>query len=336
MNRAATIVPWGTFLLCGVGLPSQASAQKPEVSAVQVQMRHVDFHVDSSIVLKIESLRGELQPTSPDHFPYFDDKSSFVLSIDSARIGITPASLGDLLNRYTFAYPGSPLRRLRISVEKGQIRQQGTMRGIAFNILADLTLTPTGELRLHPSSVKAAGIGVGGLMKFFGLHLEKLVKLEGVRGVRIDQDDFYLDPPRLLPPPLVKGRVGGVQVTDSAMVLTFQPPDSSKVKPLTVPDPKAANYMFYRGGVLRFGKLTMHDADLMIVDANPQDPFDFYLDHYNAQLVAGYEKNTPDHGLIVVMQDYSRTPPLPGETHHRKNQPASVPALPRSRSPRQI
>ncbi len=200
------------------------------------------------------------------------------------------------------------------------------MKGISFNILADLTLTPTGELRLHPSSVKAAGIGVGGLMKFFGLHLEKLVKLEGVRGVRIDKDDFYLDPPRLLPPPLVKGRVGGVQVTDTAMVLTFQPVDSSKVKPLTVPDPKAANYMFYRGGVLRFGKLTMHDADLMIVDANPQDPFDFYLDHYNAQLVAGYEKNTPDHGLIVVMQDYSKTPPLPGEAHHRKNQPASVSA----------
>ena len=207
MNGAAAVVWWGTFLLCGAG-PSRALAQKPEVSAVQVQMRHVDFHVDSSIVLKIESLRGELQPTSPEHSPYFDDKSSFVLSIDSARIGITPASLGDLLNRYTFAYPGSPLRRLRISVEKGQIRQQGTMKGISFNILADLTLTPTGELRLHPSSVKAAGIGVGGLMKFFGLHLEKLVKLEGVRGVRIDQDDFYLDPPRLLPPPLVKGTGG--------------------------------------------------------------------------------------------------------------------------------
>src|SRR3954453_1872076 len=298
-------------LLPGAALPPTAAAQKPEATPVQVQMRHTDFHVDSSIVLHIDFLRGELRPTSAEHSPYFDDKNSFILAIDSARIAIAPARLGDLLNRYTFAYPGSPLRRLRISVDQGHIKQQGTMRGISFTILGDLSLMSDGELRLHPSSVKAAGIGVGGLMKFFGLHLEKLVKLRGVRGVRIDKDDFYLDPPRLLPPPLVKGRVGGVEVTDTAMVLTFQPADSSKVKPLTVPDPKAANYMFYRGGVLRFGKLTMHDADLMIVDANPQDPFDFYLDHYNAQLVAGYEKNTPDHGLIVVMQDYSRTPPLP-------------------------
>jgi hypothetical protein len=276
-------------------------------------MRHTDFHVDSSIVLRIEFLRGELRRTSAQHSPYFDDKNSFTIVLDSARIAIAPRLLGDLLNRYTFAYPGSPLRRLSVSVEKGQIKQQGTMRGISFTILGDLTLTPKGELRLHPSSVKAAGVGVGGLMRFFGLHLEKLVKLRGVRGVRIDKDDFYLFPPDLLPPPLVKGRVTAVQVTDTAMVLTFRSIDSAEVKPLTVPDTKAKNYMFYQGGVLRFGKLTMNDADLMIVDAEPEDPFDFYLDHYNAQLVAGYEKNTPDHGLIVVMPDYKRTPPLPGK-----------------------
>jgi hypothetical protein len=301
-------------LLAGVALPTRATGQKPEATPVQVQMRHVDFHVDSTIVLHIEFLRGELQPTSAGHSPYFDDKNSFTLAIDSARIAIAPRSLGDLLNRYTFAYPGSPLRRLRISVEKGQIKQQGTMRGISFTILGDLSLTKAGELRLHPSSVKAAGIGVGGLMKFFGLHLEKLVKLRGVRGVRIDKDDFYLNPPTLLPPPLVKGRVGAVQLTDSAMTLTFQPTDSAEVKLLTVPEPKATNYMFYRGGVLRFGKLTMHDTDMMIIDAEPQDPFDFFLDQYNAQLVAGYEKNTPDHGLLVFMPDFKRTPPLPSKT----------------------
>jgi hypothetical protein len=298
---ACLAVPWIT-------------AQSPGLTTVQVQMRHTDFHVDSSIVLRIGYLRGELQPTSTEHPPYFDDKHSFTLRIDSARIAIAPALLGDLLNRYTFAYPDSPLRRLKLSVEKGQVRQQGTMRGISFTIVGDLTLTPKGELHLHPNSIKAAGIGVGGLMKLFGLHLEKLVKLRGVRGVRIEKDEFYLSPAELLPPPLARGRVGAVEVTDTAVALTFRPIDSAEtIKPLAVPDPKAVNYMFYRGGVLRFGKLTMHDTDLLIVDAEPKDPFDFFLDHYNAQLVAGYEKNTPDHGLIVVMPDYKRTPPLPGK-----------------------
>jgi hypothetical protein len=294
-------------------LPPLEAAGQDSAGNVGVQMRHVDFHIDSTIVLHIGYLRGDLRPTSPRHSPYFDDKSSFVLSIDSARIGISPGGLASLLNRYTFAYPGSPLKKLRITIEKGRLKQQGEMHGISFTMIGDLTLTPDGELRLHPRSIKTAGVGVGGLMKFFGLHLEKLVKVKGARGLRIEKDDFFLSPTELLPPPAVKGRVGAVEVSDSEIVQVFQPPAGTEIRPLTVPSAKAANYMYYRGGVLRFGKLTMHDTDLLIVDAEPEDPFDFFLDQYNAQLVAGYSKNTPDHGLIVLMQDYKRTPPLPGK-----------------------
>lgn len=319
------IKPWciaGLWLLAPLDALAQHQAEN-----VAVQMRHVDFHVDSSIVLQIGYLRGELQPTSPGHAPYFDEKQSFTLAIDSARIGISPRSLSDLLNRYAFAYPGSPLRRITITIEKGLLRQRGTMRGISFDMLGELTLTPDGELRIHPKSVKAAGIGVGGLMKFFGLHLDKLLKLRGGRGVRIQKDDFFLSPTAILPPPLVTGRVGAVEVKDSEIVQVFRPQAEATVRPLMVPDAKAENYMFYRGGVLRFGKLTMHDADMMIVDAEPADPFDFFLDQYNAQLVAGYSKNTPDHGLIVYMPDYRKTPPLPDKPKaaaHRVATPDAV------------
>ena len=57
-------------------------------------------------------------------------------------------------------------------------------------------------------------------------------------------------------------------------------------------------------GVLRFGKLTMDDTDLLIQDADRQDWFDFWLDRYNDQLVAGSSRNTRDHGLIVQMPDW--------------------------------
>lgn len=304
----------GKYFLAAVWFaPTSTALAQQEAQNVAVQMRHVDFHVDSSIVLHIAYLRGELRPTSPQHSPYFDDKHSFTLGIDSAHIGITPKGLSDLLNRYTFAYPGSPLRRLTISIEKGRIKQQGTMRGISFTTLSDLTLTADGELRLHPKSIKAEGIGVGGLMKLFGLHLDKLVKLRRNSGVRIEKNDFFLSPAALLPPPTVNGRVGSVEVSDSEIVQVFRPPAGKEVRHLPVPDPKASNYMYYRGNVLRFGKLTMHDTDLLILDAVPEDPFDFFLDEYKAQLVAGYSRTRADEGLTVVMQDYKRAPPLPSK-----------------------
>jgi len=64
--------------------------------------------------------------------------------------------------------------------------------------------------------------------------------------------------------------------------------------------------MIYRGGRLRFGKLTMDDTDMVLTDMDPQDPFDFYLSHYKQQLVAGYTKTTPTFGLRVFMRDYNK------------------------------
>jgi hypothetical protein len=297
-------VKW-TVLLALVA-PTAAVAQAAPDHLVQVQMRNVAFHVDSTIVLDIAYARGRLKRVAPDHPPYLDDKRSFVLALDTARIGISPAALSGLINRYTFAYPGSPLRRLTITIEHGRLRQHGTMRGISFDLLGDLSLTPEGELRLHPATIKAVGIKVGGLMKFFGLSLQKLVNTERARGVRIEGDDLVLSPTRLLPPPAVEGRVGRVEVTDSEIVQTFRPADGHAPDPLVLPIPKTPNYMFFRGGVLRFGKLTMDDTDLFIQDAAPEDPFDFWLDRYNDQLVGGGSRNTRDHGLIVVMPDFAK------------------------------
>ena len=65
------------------------------------------------------------------------------------------------------------------------------------------------------------------------------------------------------------------------------------------------NYIYWRGAKLRFGKLTMTDTDLELVDADPSDPFDFSVDHWNDQLVAGYSKNTTGGGLKTHIPDYN-------------------------------
>ncbi len=67
--------------------------------------------------------------------------------------------------------------------------------------------------------------------------------------------------------------------------------------------------MAYRGERLRFGKLTMSDTDLTLIDLDPQDPLDFYLAHYQNQLVAGYTKSTPNFGLRAYFRDYNKLTP---------------------------
>jgi hypothetical protein len=64
--------------------------------------------------------------------------------------------------------------------------------------------------------------------------------------------------------------------------------------------------MYFRGNELRFGKLTMHDADLQIVDKDPKDPFNFFLAYFSQQLVAGYSKTLVNKGLVAYMPDYDQ------------------------------
>jgi hypothetical protein len=161
-------------------------------------------------------------------------------------------------------------------------------------------------------------------MRIFGLELGRLVTLREDRGVRIAGNDFLISADRMLPAPRIQGRVTGMRLERGRMILTFTSPGEAAKAPLSPPDRSSHNYMYYRGGILAFGKLTMRDAELEIVDANPRDPFDFFLDHYNDQLVASYDENLPDGGLIVHMPDYSSLRTSPGS--------APPPSLPRETS----
>jgi len=271
---------------------------------VQAEMRRVDFRVDSSVVLRIHYLRGGLVPLTSTGVPYFDDKRSFMFSIDTAEIRLGMRSLNDLLNHYVFAYPGAPLHRLEVSVDGRQLKQRAVTHGITVTTVSDVSVTPEGDIRLHPTSIKAAGLPVGGVLRAFGIRLQKLIDLKGAKGVRFDGNDLLLSVRDLLPPPAINGHLVSVSLTDSEMVQIFRPADGHTATALRAVDASSPNYMYYRGGVLRFGRLTMSDADLLIVDADPSDPFDFFLDHYNEQLVAGYSKNTLSKALISVWPDY--------------------------------
>jgi hypothetical protein len=265
-------------------------------------MRHVVFHLGNGIQMRVDDLNGRLVGSTSGP-PAFDDVSSYVVEIESARVSLTAESLTNLMNNYVFAGPDAPLRKLKIEIDGNELKQSGVLvKGVPvpFHLRASIGATPDGKIRLHPTSMKAAGFLSKRVLDFFGLELERLVKVKTATGVTIEGDDLLLDPERLLPPPRIKGRLTHVWIENGVVVQQFGAPSK---RPLTPPSARLVNYMYYRGGTLRFGKLTMVDTDMVLVDADQKDPFDFSPEKYNDQLVAGYSKNTRSHGLIVYMPD---------------------------------
>ena len=276
-------------------------------------MRNVDFHIDDTIVLRIRTLRGALLRTNKAKPPWFDDKESFIYRIDSGTIGMGTDSLASLLNNYVFAYPKAPLKDVSISIEGNQVKMTGTthkVTDIPFEVVGDLLATPEGKIQLHPTSIKAAGIPVKGLMGLFGVELDDLIKATESRGVKVDDNDITMDPEVMLPPPEIRGKIIAVRIEGNELVQVFglsndKSSGGGSSRP-TASRRRGSNYMYFRGGTIRFGKLTMTNADMRLIDRDAKTPFDFSMDNYNRQLVAGYSKNKPNLGLLVFMPDYSK------------------------------
>jgi hypothetical protein len=274
--------------------------------AVEAEMRNVDLHLTPEIGLHIRSLRGRFVPQGSRQAPYLDDPRSYSVTVDHGEVAVDLASLNAMMTRALVGH--SNVRSIEVSIDTdGRLRQKGTLkRGVPlpFDVKATVTPTPDGHLRIHSESVKGFGIPVNPLLKTLGLKMDDLFKVDPGRGVTVDGNDVLLDPSSLLPPPAMHGRITAVRVEKDALVQVFGPGEQKALSPPAT----SKNYIYWRGGQLSFGKLTMTETDLELVDEDPRDAFDFSVDRWNEQLVAGYSKITPERGLKAHMPDYDDLP----------------------------
>jgi hypothetical protein len=273
-------------------------------------MHNVLYHFTDQIAVHIRDLRGQLIPDNPEGPVIFDDKNSFTLRIDGAEIAMGTDALSSVLNQQVFGASDAPLKQLAITAHGKVLSIRGKLHStgdLPFESEGSLSATDDGEIRIHTQKIKAAHLPVQGIMDLLGVKIANLISTKKVRGIRVDGDDLLIDVQQILPPPRIEGRVTSVRIEGPQLIQVFGtlPKDGGATKLFST----RGNYMAYRGARLRFGKLTMSDADMILIDTDPRDPFDFYLDHYLDQLVAGYSKTTPENGLRVHMPDFNKLRP---------------------------
>jgi hypothetical protein len=275
---------------------------------VRATMQNVDFHLTDRIVAHISNLTGKLTPTQPG-IPTFDDKKSFMLDIDSANITVSAASLTSDLNDFVFVKPDAPLKKLSVTTQGDQLVMTGILAskgGLSFETAGTLTATPDGMIRIHTTRVKALHLPVKGLMDMLGLSTETMLNTKNVPGVTVDKDDLILDPAEILPPPKMRGHLNSIRVQNGGIALSFGNQDTKGKTSVLTSTCGGRNFMAFKGGTVRFGKLTMTDADMELVELQPADAFDFSIDRYMQQLVAGYSKITPKGGLCAHVPDLNK------------------------------
>lgn len=297
--------------------PAAAAPVPEESRVVQAQMHNVLFHFSPAAAAHIENLSGEIVPTGNNTVPVLDDKTSFEVRAKSARVSVSPAALAAVMNDYVFAKPDAPLKDLSIFVEGDHLHVKGKLHSkgdVPFETIGALSPNGDGRIRIQSQKVKAFKIPVKGIMNLFGIDLANVLGSSKVEGIAVDKDDIILDTSKLLPPPHIQGKVTAVRIENDQVVVIF---GSGEVAPPL----EKGNYIAFQGNKLRFGKLTMDDADITVLDLDPSDPLDWFQDRYKDQLVAGYSKITPAFGLRAYVKDFAKLPRAGAKTAERAPSP---------------
>ena len=278
----------------------------------RMAFRNVDFHLEEGVLLRIRFLDGRMHSLKQGVVD-LDDKMSYLTDVDTGEVALTGADLTRLMNRHVFAYPGAPIKHLRVEIRDNEIRQHGTLHkgvDIPFDMNAKVDVTGDGKIRLSPTRIRIFGVDGKALMRALGINLEKMMDVSRAKGIAVRGNDMLLAPLEILPPPAISGRIVEVHVADDKLVQVFGrsagSPKADTAGSMDPPVVTARNYMYYRGGSLHFGKLFMTDAEMLVIDLDPADPFDFDNDNYQKQLVAGSSRTLPSLGLAVYMPDASK------------------------------
>ena len=291
--------PAGVVLSGGTGT-SVANASTPTV----VYAHNLMLRKGPDFRIYIRWLRGEMVRAHRNVNPSFDDPESFFLDI---KTGVLRANVGDL-NHYlnSGALAGSPLTNIALSGDGDQVKLKATLhKGIPLPVEVDGTISVASEnrIQMHVTKLNLLKIPFKGLLGGFHVTVADLFHAQDIPGIQVSGNDIWFDTQQLLPPPHIRG-----QLTKARLVY----PDLEEIYGNAESDVARVeqwrNFLSLRDGTIDFGKLTMRNVDLIMIDISQDAWFDLDLNNYQTQLVNGYTRMTPQAGLQIFMPDLDELP----------------------------
>jgi hypothetical protein len=279
-----------------VSVPSSAS-NPTEVYAHNLMLRK-----GSLFRVYIRWVRGHMLPTHPAINPSLDDPSSFIFVIDK---GVIHANLGDIGNYLNYAVPAKfPLKKIVIIGDDDQVKISGMLYKLSLplpvEIVSTVSSTDDGRIHLHVTKINVLKIPMKAILGGLHVKIDDVMGVTPLNGVQISGNDLFFDTPKLLPPPYIRGQLTSVTVARPDLVLIYgnSRNDAARLS-------QWHNFLKLTGGSVDMAKVTMHDADLTLIDASDDPWFDLDLVNYKAQLIEGYSRMTPQAGFEIFMPDLS-------------------------------
>ncbi|MBC7473870.1 MAG: hypothetical protein H7263_06225 [Candidatus Sericytochromatia bacterium] len=307
--------------------PQQASSSNPANDPSDLSRRSVDgvrpkvviknmfYRVNKELGAVVDDLFGELVSRNPNNPVNFDDVTSFNVAIHQAKLSLDSTNMDNLMKDYVLNYPDSPLSEMKQTIEAGgRMTIKGKMKQIGLRLPFEMSgmihATPDGLMELVPDSIKTAGIPSKGLLDLFGVATQSLINVNEQRGMKISGNSIILSPGKMFPPPLMQGKVSRVETEANKLIIYFDDGVRLERPPLPINDPTIKNYQHVYGGAVRLvGNETHENTNLLMIDMDQSNLFDFSISEYMNHIMAGQVNVLNRAGtLLNFMPDYNDIP----------------------------
>jgi hypothetical protein len=194
----------------------------------------------------------------------------------------------------------SPLKNIVLSGDGNQIKLKATLHKaipLPIEMSGDLSAIAGNSIQITIKKISVLKVPFKALLGSMHITVADFFT-KPVPGIKVTGNTIQFDTQLLLPPPHIRGRLTSVRIVypDLEEVYGSAKDDIERTE-------EWRNFLRLREGTLDFGKLTMHHVDLIMVDISNDAWFDLDLANYEAQLVNGYTRITPQAGLQIFMPD---------------------------------
>ena len=259
---------------------------------------------DNGFRVYVRWLRGQMARTSRNVNPSFDEPESFYIDV---KTGVIHTNVGDLANFLNQDVKNSPLKNIKLSGDRDQLKLTGTLHKVIplpIEVISTIGVAPDNRIQIHVNKINVLKIPFKKLLGSFNVTVASLFSSTQIDGVEVKDNDIFLDTGKAVPPPHIRGQLTSVKIInpDFQQIYGDAKEDVTRVE-------QWRNFLQLRGGTIDFGKLTMRQVDLMMVDLSNNAWFDLDLTNYQDQLVNGYTRMTPQAGLQIFMPSLDQIPP---------------------------
>jgi hypothetical protein len=225
---------------------------------------------------------------------------------------MSSTDLAALANGFILPRAKTPVKNLSLSFNPDQtILVKGDFHkliDVPFSGTATFNVTPDGNLHMHLSNLTVAGVIHQDVLNFLGIKVSTVAKPKRKQSFKIMGNDIIFPIGQMFPPPHVSGPLHDVSIAGNKLNLILdtdkRPRDQGQLA-AEKPPVTSGSYIYFRGGTMKFALLTMSPVSLELVPLKPDlhKRFEFAVDQYYQQLVAGYSKSLPNKSLLVYLAD---------------------------------